>query len=196
MRPGPRGGLSFNRLSVDGDRSTNDTALFMANGAAGNAPLRRGRRGWRRFAAAAEALCAELARQIARDGEGATKLVVVRVRGAASRRAAEQVARAVSNSLLVKTSWFGADPNWGRVLCAAGYSGAAFDPARVSIAYNGLEAVRGGEPTGLDPARLRDILLRPEFELEIDLHAGRGCYSMTTCDCSEAYVRINAAYMT
>ncbi|MFH1478052.1 MAG: bifunctional glutamate N-acetyltransferase/amino-acid acetyltransferase ArgJ [Verrucomicrobiota bacterium] len=187
---------SFNRISVDGDRSTNDTALFLANGAAQNAPLDRRHPRWKTFCAAVNALTGELARQIVKDGEGATKLVTVTVRGAPGKRAAEKVARSVANSLLVKTSWFGADPNWGRVICAAGYAGVALNPDRIDIAYNGQCAVRGGQSAGLAPEILHAIIAKPEFGIEIDLHLGRSTYSMTTCDCSDAYVHINASYMT
>lgn len=187
---------SFNRISVDGDRSTNDTALFLANGAAQNAPLDRRHPRWKAFCAAVNALTGELARQIVKDGEGATKLVTVTVRSAPGKRSAEKVARAVANSLLVKTSWFGADPNWGRVICAVGYAGVPVNPDRIDIAYNGQFAVRGGQPVGLAPEILHAIIAKPEFGIEIDLHLGRSTYSMTTCDCSEEYVRINASYMT
>jgi len=187
---------SFNRISVDGDRSTNDTALFLANGAAQNAPLDQRHPRWKAFCAAANAITGELARQIVKDGEGATKLVTVTVRGAPGKRAAEKVARAVANSLLVKTSWFGADPNWGRVICAVGYAGVAVEPDKIDIAYNGQFAVRGGQPVGLAPEILHAIIAKPEFGIEIDLHLGRSTYTMTTCDCSDAYVHINASYMT
>ncbi|MDD5677861.1 MAG: bifunctional glutamate N-acetyltransferase/amino-acid acetyltransferase ArgJ [Kiritimatiellae bacterium] len=187
---------SFNRISVDGDRSTNDTALFLANGAAQNAPLDGRHPRWKAFCAAVNALTGELARQIVKDGEGATKLVTVTVRSAPGRRAAEKVARAVANSLLVKTSWFGADPNWGRVICAVGYAGVPVNPDRIDIAYNGQTAVRDGQPVGLAPEILHAIIAKPEFGIEIDLHLGRSTYTMTTCDCSDAYVHINASYMT
>jgi glutamate N-acetyltransferase / amino-acid N-acetyltransferase len=187
---------SFNRISVDGDRSTNDTALFLANGAARNAPLDRRHPRWKTFCAAVNALAGELARRIVKDGEGATKLVTVTVRNAPGRRAAEKVARAVANSLLVKTSWFGADPNWGRVICAVGYAGAPVNPDRIDIAYDGQCAVRAGRSAGLAPEILHAIIAKPEFGIEIDLHQGRSTYTITTCDCSEAYVQINAAYMT
>jgi len=187
---------SFNRISVDGDRSTNDTALFMANGAAQNTPLNRRHPRWKAFCAAVNALTGELARQIVKDGEGATKLVTITVRGAPGKRAAEKVARAVANSLLVKTSWFGADPNWGRVICAVGYSGAPVEPDKIDIAYNGQVAVRSGQPVGLPEETLHAIIVKPEFGIAIDLHLGRSTYTMTTCDCSEAYVQINASYMT
>ncbi len=187
---------SFNRISVDGDRSTNDTALFMANGAACNAPLDQRHPRWPAFCGAVNALTGELARQIVKDGEGATKLVTITVRNAPGKRAAEKVARSVANSLLVKTSWFGADPNWGRVICAVGYSGVPVDPDRIAIAYDGQVAVRGGKPAGLAPEILHAIIVKPEFGIEIDLNLGRSTYTMTTCDCSDAYVHINASYMT
>ena len=187
---------SLNRISVDGDRSTNDTVLCLANGAAGNTPLKPGHPRWRAFRAALNAVAGSLARQIVQDAEGATKLVHVTVKGASSRRAAKLAAEAVGKSLLVKTSWFGSDPNWGRVICAVGYSGAPVQPDAIDIAYNGKLAVRGGQSAGLPEAELHQIIAQPEFNLEIDLHQGKTVYTMMACDCSEEYVRINAAYMT
>lgn len=187
---------SFNRITVDGDQSTNDTVLVLANGAAGNPPLsgRHPERG--KFRAALNAITRELALMIVRDGEGATKLVTVTVRNATSRRAAELVARAVANSLLVKTSWFGADPNWGRVICAVGYAGAPVRPELVDIAYDGQPAVRAGQSAGLPEKKLHAIIARPEFRIDIDLHLGKTSSTVYTCDCSDRYVHINAAYMT
>lgn len=187
---------SFNRISVDGDRSTNDTILFLANGQAGNKPLRRGQPGWPLFQAAVHEATRQLARMIVKDGEGATKLVTIRVKGAPSRRAAAAVARAVANSLLVKTSWFGADPNWGRVICAVGYAGVALRPELIEIAYDGLTAVKDGQATDLAPDALREVILQPEFTIDINLHLGSSSYFIYTCDCSAEYVRINASYMT
>ena len=187
---------SFNRITVDGDQSTNDTALCLANGAAGNTALRPGRPGWALFQRALRDLTLQLALMIVRDGEGATKLVTVRARNAPGRRAAGRVARAIAQSLLVKTSWFGADPNWGRVICAAGYAGAAIRPELIDIAYDGQLAVRGGQSAGLAEEALRAVIARPEFTLEVDLHQGRSSATIYTCDCSDKYVAINAAYMT
>ncbi len=187
---------SFNRISVDGDRSTNDTVLFLANGLAGNVPLQPGRPNWNAFRAAVNEATRQLALMIVKDGEGATKLVLIRVKGAPGRRAANAVARAVANSLLVKTSWFGADPNWGRVICAIGYSGAPIQPELIDIAYNGHLAVKQGQDAGLAPEVLRGILLQPEFSIDIDLHLGQSSYFMYASDCSERYVQINASYMT
>ncbi len=187
---------SFNRISVDGDRSTNDTVLCLANGLAGNPPLTPDHPDWKTFRSALNAATLELALMIVQDGEGATKRVTIAIKGAPGRRAAAQVARAVGNSLLVKTSWFGADPNWGRVICAIGYSGAPVRPELIDIRYDGQLAVRQGQAAGLDPGLLRGIILKPEFTLEIDLHLGKSAYAFYTCDCSDRYVHINAAYMT
>jgi glutamate N-acetyltransferase/amino-acid N-acetyltransferase len=187
---------TFNRITVDGDQSTNDTVLCLANGAAGNQPLRPGHPHWLRFRRALESVALQLALMIVRDGEGATKMVTVRVSGAPSRRAADRIARAIAHSLLVKTSWFGADPNWGRVICAVGYSGAPIRPELIDILYDGQCAVRAGQSAGMPEKALHAIIAKPEFTLEVDLHQGRSSAVIYTCDCSDQYVAINAAYMT
>ncbi len=187
---------SFNRISVDGDQSTNDTVLCLANGRAGNAPLTPIHPDWKIFRAAVNEAAGQLARLIVKDGEGANKLVTLTVKGAPGRRAASRVARAVANSLLVKTSWFGADPNWGRVICAVGYAGVPVKPELIDIFYDGVPAVKQGQSTGLAPDVLRGIILKPEFTIDIDLHLGQSSYTLLTCDCSDRYVSINAAYMT
>lgn len=175
---------SFNRISIDGDMSTNDTVIALANGLAGAVPLTA-------LQAALDHVCAELARQIVRDGEGATRFVTVEVHGARNNREAEWAARAVCNSVLVKTSWCGGDPNWGRLMDALGYSRARVVEEKVDIAYDGLAAVRGGQPADTPLARLRQIVRRPTFTVQIDLHLGRGRCTMHTCDLSEAYVTFN-----
>ncbi|MBU4199487.1 MAG: bifunctional glutamate N-acetyltransferase/amino-acid acetyltransferase ArgJ [Verrucomicrobia bacterium] len=187
---------SFNRISVDGDQSTNDTVLILANGRAGNTPLTPQHPDWKIFRAAVNEATLQLARMIVKDGEGATKFVTITVKGAPGRRAAARVARAIANSLLVKTSWFGADPNWGRVICAVGYAGAPVRPELVDIAYDGMPAVKQGQSAGLAPDILRGIILKPEFTIDIDLHIGQSSYTIYTCDCSDQYVSINASYMT
>jgi glutamate N-acetyltransferase/amino-acid N-acetyltransferase len=188
---------SFNRITVDGDRSTNDTVLLMANGVAGNRPLHPGHRDWKAFAGAVKAVALDLARQIVKDGEGATKFVTVTVKGAASAREADLAARAVAHSLLVKTSWFGMDPNWGRVIAAVGYSGAEVRDDRVDIAFDGVPAVRGGRVApNFALSQLEAILKRPAFEITVNLRLGRGQSTVYTCDCSYDYVKINASYMT
>ncbi len=189
--------LSFNRITVDGDESTNDTVLLLANGMAGNRPLDERHPDWPRFQAALNALTLDLAKKIVRDGEGATKFVTVRVCGAASPVDAQRAARAVAQSLLVKTSWFGGDPNWGRLMAALGYSGARIAEERIEIRFDGQAAVRRGRALGAATAEeLAAVLRRPEFVVEIRLGLGSAACELYTCDCSEEYVRINAEYMT
>jgi glutamate N-acetyltransferase/amino-acid N-acetyltransferase len=190
-------GLSFNRISIDGDMSTNDTVLLLANGAAQNKPLSPRHKDWPVFLAALKQLTLGLARRVVCDGEGATKCVTVSVEGARNPADARKVARAIANSLLVKTSWWGGDPNWGRVICAAGYSGAPIDPDKVDISYDGKAAVRGGQRApGFALSELETILKQKAFTLTVSLHQGRASHAMLTCDCSEEYVKINGSYMT
>jgi len=188
---------SFNRITVDGDQSTNDTVLLLANGAAGNRRLGALHPQWAEFAGAVAAVARDLAMKIVADGEGATCFVTVAVTGAASNADARAAARAVANSLLVKTSWFGGDPNWGRVMDAVGYSGAEVREERVDIAYDEVSAVRGGMKDPGTPLRaLEEALRRKRFTLTVNLNIGVGTDTVYTCDCSEAYVKINSEYMT
>lgn len=186
---------SFNRLSVDGDTSTNDTVVVLASGAS-EVPVRPGNESRSWFVAGLTQLCQELAKMIARDGEGAHKLVTLAVRGARTAADAELVARAVANSPLVKTAIAGSDPNWGRVLCAAGYSGAALDPARLDIRVNDLYLCRRGLDTGFDEAAARRELDRKELTLRLDLHLGKASTRFWTCDLTHEYISINASYRT
>lgn len=188
--------VSFNRITVDGDQSTNDTILLLANGAAGGQRLTPGMPGWHDFTAMLTEVCRRLAYAIVADGEGATKVVTVTVRGAVGVADAEKAARAIGRSLLVKTSWAGADPNWGRVMDALGYSGAELLEERVAIDFDDIPAVRGGCSAGTPPETLQKVIALPAFQLTIDLGIGDGEYSLWSCDCTEEYVRINAAYMT
>lgn len=188
---------SFNCITVDGDQSCNDTVLFMANGAAAGATLDPHHSDWPVFEAAVETVCRDLAMQIVRDGEGATKFVTVEVRGAATDADADLAARTIARSFLVKTSWFGGDPNWGRVIDAVGYSGAAVREEVVDIAYDGLTAFRQGRPELHERLpELEAVLRQPAFTLTVDLHLGTGKAVMYTCDCSVEYVKINSEYMT
>jgi len=175
---------SFNRISVDGDTSTNDTVLLLASGVAGTPPLAR-------FQEALDTVCLELAKMIVRDGEGVSKFVTVNVSGAVSDHEAETAARGVVNSVLVKTSWCGGDPNWGRILDALGYSGATVRDDLVTVAYDGLPAVHKGVGAHTPLAKLKRIVARPAFALDIDLHLGRGRCTMYTCDLTEKYVELN-----
>ena len=188
---------SFNSLVVDGDESTNDSVFLLASGAAGNAPITRGGADFEAFRAALEAVCVSLARQMATDGEGATKFVTVTVKGAASEKDAARAARAVAKSPLAKTSWFGRDPNWGRVLAAVGYSGAAVEDMRAEVFYDGVWAFRRGEVADEKQlAKLAKVLKKDAFEVVVDLHLGTGESSIYTCDLSLDYVHINADYTT
>lgn len=188
---------SFNRVTVDGDQSTSDTVAVLANGLAENAPLESGRRGLRAFARGLEAVMQRLARMLVADGEGATRVVTVTVRGAASRREARLAARSVANSPLVKTAINGGDPNWGRIMMALGKSAARIDQARVSIAFGDEVLVeRGMLRDGVRRERIREAMARPEYGITIDLGLGAGEDQVVTCDLSEEYVRINAKYTT
>ena len=188
---------SFNRLVVDGDESTNDSVFLLASGRAGNARITRAGRDFDAFLEALVAVCASLAKQMAADGEGATKFVTVTVKGARSERDAARAARAVAKSPLAKTSWFGRDPNWGRVLAAVGYSGADVSDARAEVFYDGVWAYRRGEVAdAAQLKRLAKVLKRKAFEVVVDLHLGAGESSVYTCDFSLDYVHINADYTT
>ena len=188
---------SFNRLVVDGDESTNDSVFLLASGAAGNAEVTRGGADFDAFREALEAVCVSLARQMAADGEGATKFVTVTVKGARNERDAARAARAVAKSPLAKTSWFGRDPNWGRVLAAVGYSGAAVEDMKAEVFYDGVWAFRRGEVADeRQLERLAKVLERDAFEVVVDLHLGDGESSVYTCDLSLDYVHINADYTT
>jgi glutamate N-acetyltransferase/amino-acid N-acetyltransferase len=187
---------TFNMITVDGDTSTNDTVVILANGLADNEPFTIEEQAL--FQAGLEYVCRQLARMIARDGEGATKLITVQVQGAASEIDARQVALAVARSNLVKSAIFGGDANWGRILCAAGYSGAAFDPERVAI-Y--LESVAGceqvaaaGQPLPFSEDRAAAILGQEEIVIRIDLKQGNDEATAWGCDLTYDYVKINASY--
>jgi glutamate N-acetyltransferase/amino-acid N-acetyltransferase len=186
---------SFNRITVDGDQSCNDTVLLMANGAAGNRPLNRDHAAWSDFCSALNRVALDLARMIVKDGEGATKFVTVQVRGARCDGDAECAARRIANSLLVKTSWFGEDPNWGRVIDAVGHAYVEIEPDRIDILYDDLPAVRNGMAApGVPLAELEAVLRRPAFTVTVDLHMGEGAATVYTCDCSVEYVKINSDY--
>ena len=188
---------SFNRLVVDGDESTNDSVFLLASGKAGNQRIVRAGADFETFCSALEAVCVSLARQMAADGEGATKFVTVTVRGARTEKEAERAARAVAKSPLAKTSWFGRDPNWGRVLAAVGYSGAEVVDMKAEVFYDSVWAFRRGEVAGeAQLRRLAEVLRKDAFEVVVDLHLGKASSSVYTCDFSLDYVHINADYTT
>lgn len=182
---------SFNRISVDADQSTNDTVLLLANGCAGNATLKPGHRDWPAFVAALEGVTFRLAMAMVRDGEGAQKLVTVRVQGARTPADAEAAARSVANSFLVKTSWVGSYPNWGRIMDALGYSPARVDETKVEIRYGSLLCARHGLKAGASIEQLSKVAAQKEFTITIDLHLGRHAATVYSCDCTEDYVKIN-----
>ena len=182
---------SFNAISVDGDTSTNDTLIVLANGASG---VRVGAQDGPAFVDALSAVCVELARGIVADGEGVTKVFEVLVRRAASESDARAAARTVTTSNLVKTAIHGADPNWGRIIAAAGRSGAKVDAAKASIRVGGVAVFEQGEPRRVDAGMVRAALSQPDIQIELDLGLGDSTARAWGTDLSAEYVRINADY--
>jgi len=182
---------SFNRISVDGDMSTNDTVLVLANGAAGNTVLKSYDPDLGKFSNALKQLMLEMAKKIVEDGEGKTRLIELRVCGAATERDARIMAEAIVRSPLVKTSWAGGDPNWGRIMGAIGACGARMREELVDIHYDGVSAVRGGVAAATPPGRLKAAARRARVAIQVDLNLGKGEYRILTTDLSEKYVRIN-----
>jgi glutamate N-acetyltransferase / amino-acid N-acetyltransferase len=182
---------SFNSLIVDDCTSTNDTVLVLANGALGNEPIARTGRGYEAFGDALAAACSDLARQMAADAEGATKLATIVVHGARSAAEARTAARAVAGSQLVQCSLYGNDPYWGRVLSELGASGARFDPERADISYQGIPVCRDGVAAAHDDAALAALMEDREILIEADLHAGTGSATVTFTDLTNAYVDEN-----
>ena len=182
---------SFNRISVDGDMSTNDTVLVLANGAAGNTPLKSYDPDLGKFSNALKQLMLEMAKKIVEDGEGKTRLIELRVCGAATEQDARRMAEAIVRSPLVKTSWAGGDPNWGRIMGAIGACGARMREELVDIHYDGVSAVRGGVAAATPPGRLKAAARRARVSIQVDLNLGKGEYRILTTDLSEKYVRIN-----
>src|SRR5829696_2838842 len=187
---------TFNRVVVDGDTSPSDIALLMANGAAGNAPLTADSPDYPVFAEAVEDVARTLAREIARDGEGATRLVEVDVEGAASEEAAAALAKSIVGSSLVKAAVFGEDANWGRVLTAMGYSEVAFDPAEVELWFGSVKVFSGGEPAVHEEAEANATLAAGEVKITVRLDEGEASATAWGCDLSYEYVRINGSYRT
>ena len=200
---------SFNRLTIDGDTSTNDSVIIMANGEAGNVPIAAGSPGCKLFGQALENLCVKLTRAMARDGEGATKLMTVTVSGARDEKTAETLAKAVASSNLVKAACFGADANWGRILCAMGYSGAEFNPGEVDVSFASggttsslgttssreeIAVCRGGASLPFSETDAKRILKQEEIEIRIKAGKGSGVVTAWGCDLTYDYVKINGDY--
>lgn len=189
--------ISFNAITVDGDMSTNDTALILANGAAGNPLILPGTPEAETFAALLHDLLLSLAKLIVKDGEGATKFVTITVKGAVSAAEARQAAMAVANSSLVKTAFFGQDANWGRIFAAVGYAGIQVEQLRTELFFDDVQMVRDGLFAGGDAeARGSAVLHKSEFTVLVDLHLGTGEATVYTTDLSYDYVKINADYRT
>lgn len=186
---------SFNRVTVDGDTSTNDTLLILANGEAKNREIVPHTPGYKKFSEYLHELLLKLAKMIAFDGEGATKLVEIAVEQARTPSEAERVARTIANSPLVKTAFFGEDANWGRILCAAGYSGVPINPDRIDVFFDGVDIVRRGRGTGPAKEELAtSVMKKREYKVRLNLHRGTKSASIFTTDFSFDYVKINASY--
>jgi glutamate N-acetyltransferase / amino-acid N-acetyltransferase len=187
---------TFNAISVDGDTSTNDTLLVLANSEAGAPMIKKGTKGHRAFTLALEEVCQSLALQIVADGEGAQRVIEIEVRHAKSEVAARRIAETIATSPLVKTAFAGGDPNWGRVFAAAGRAGVKFDPAQVDIKMAGIPVLRKGQPLEFNERAASNKLLGEHVPLIVDLHAGDARARYWTCDFTAEYVRINASYRT
>jgi glutamate N-acetyltransferase/amino-acid N-acetyltransferase len=189
-------GLSLNRLTVDGHQSTNDTAMILSSGQAENKTIKQQDSGYRRFVRALNELCGDLARQMALDAEGATRMFEVRIKGAAKKDDALKAARAVADYDLVKCAVHGGDPNWGRIICAVGSCGVKLDPAKLSCKIGDTFVFRNGKPTSFDAKEVSAIICRQEHTITVDLGVGKYqdfCYG---CDLGREYVTINADYHT
>lgn len=187
---------TFNLVTVDGDTSTNDMVVCLANGAADHPPIAPDTQEAEAFAWALEWVMRHLARAIARDGEGATCLVEVQVTGAPDEAAARRIARSIAASNLVKTAVHGRDANWGRILCAAGYSGADFDPMRADLTIGGVLVASQGQGVAFDEEAAKQALIGPEVRIVLNLNSGLASATAWTCDLTADYIKINASYRT
>jgi glutamate N-acetyltransferase/amino-acid N-acetyltransferase len=187
---------TFNMITVDGDTSTNDMVLVLANGMAGNQQLTKEHKDWDRFVQGLDIVCQDLAKKIARDGEGATKLIEVHVEGALNDEAAQAVGKSVIGSSLVKTAVFGTDPNWGRIVCAVGYSGQFLNPDQVKVSLGNITVVENGLPVVFEEDEAKEYLEQENIQILVQLNQGPGKAVCWGCDLSYDYVRINASYRT
>ncbi len=185
---------SFNMITVDGDTSTNDSVLAIANGMSGCPEILVDTPEFEAFSAALTAVCVELAKMVVRDGEGASKLIEVNVRGAATDEDARLAAKAVATSNLVKTAVFGEDANWGRIVCAAGYSGADIDPERIDVYLGSIKVCENGQGLQFDEELASELLRERDVVILVDLKMGKGSARVWTCDLTYDYVKINASY--
>ncbi|MBC1500868.1 bifunctional glutamate N-acetyltransferase/amino-acid acetyltransferase ArgJ [Listeria weihenstephanensis] len=187
---------TFNQITVDGDTSTNDMVVVMANGCAGNTAFSEGTPEFTAFTKMFYAVCQHLAKSIARDGEGATKLIEAQVKGATSKEDARMIAKQIVSSSLVKTAMFGEDANWGRIICAIGYSGGRFSPDNITIKIGETAILEKSENADYDPEVLADYLQKENILIEVNLHSGLETGTAWGCDLSYDYVKINACYRT
>lgn len=187
---------SFNRITIDGDMSTNDTALIMANGMLANSEIKENSASYKIFKKALDEITYELSRLIVKDGEGATKLITIEVKGAADEKEAEKAAFSVANSNLVKTAVYGNDANWGRIMAALGYSGIKFNDENVSIHLGNIKVVNKGTGAGKDAEANNYLKNNSEVSILINLNKGAASAKVLTCDLTEEYIRVNAEYRT
>lgn len=185
---------SFNRITVDGDMSTSDTVLFMANGMAGNKPIKKNSAELKKFSSVLDSICHELSRMVVKDGEGATKLIEINLKGASSEKDALKGALAVANSPLFKTAMYGNDSNWGRIMGALGASGIRIDEKKVDIFFERLNIVKKGTSRNKDDEANRILRESNEVSLTINLNMGKFNERVLTCDLTPEYVKINAEY--
>jgi glutamate N-acetyltransferase/amino-acid N-acetyltransferase len=187
--------VSYNRITIDGETSTNDTVLLLANGKAGHPILNRMDRDGEVFQSMLLKVCQNLAESVVKDGEGATKLIEILIQGARNKEDAKQAAYAIAHSPLVKTAFFGEDANWGRILCALGYSGVQINPNRIDLFFDKAPIVKNGIGVGSKlEEKASQILKKKSFKVIVDLHQGKSQFSVLTTDLSIDYVKINASY--
>jgi glutamate N-acetyltransferase/amino-acid N-acetyltransferase len=187
---------TFNMITVDGDTSTNDMVLVMANGLAENEMLTKDHPDWNLFVDGLKIVCESLAKKIARDGEGATKLIEVQVNGADNLEAARAVGKSIISSNLVKTAIFGTDANWGRIVTAIGYSGVAVEPYALEVAIGPYPVFANGLPIPFDEAEVKEYLELDTIKIIVDLHQGESTVTAYGCDLTYDYIKINASYRT
>jgi glutamate N-acetyltransferase/amino-acid N-acetyltransferase len=186
---------SYNRITVDGETSTNDTVLLLANGKAGHPRLRRMDRDGEIFQSMLLEVCQKLTKSLIKDGEGATKFIEIEVRGARTLEDAKQASYAIAHSPLVKTAFFGEDANWGRILCALGHSRATINPNRIDVYFDRAPIVRDGMGVGAKmEERASEVIKKKSFKVTVDLHRGKNQFSVLTTDLSIDYVKINGSY--
>ena len=188
--------VSFNMISIDGDMSTNDMVIVLANGAAGNAKITEENEDYKLFKATLQNICQELSKKIAADGEGATKFLTISVTGARNFAEAKTIGMSVAKSPLVKTAFFGEDPNWGRVICAVGYAGVPMDPQKTVVKFGGIPVYANGVGAEYDEAELRKVMEAHDIVIGIDMGEGDAKADIWSCDFSYEYVKINGEYHT